>query len=285
MDLLFKNNIPLSQYCTFGIGGPARFFVEIYSINEMQETLRHCAQKQIPFFILGKGSNCVFDDRGFQGLVILNKIDFIHYLEDGLVHVGGGYSFSLLGTQTARKGFSGLEFASGIPGTVGGAIFMNAGANGGETFDNLISVEYVTENGDKIELKKEQLQFSYRFSCFQNMRGAIVGAQFALKPAAEAREKQLEIISYRKKTQPYSDMSAGCVFRNPVGGHAGAIIDKCGLKGFRIGDAQVSEKHANFVVNIEKATAQEVKDLINFIQKSVKEKMGIELEVEVRFIK
>lgn len=281
--LILKDKL-LKEICTFGIGGPARFYVEARTIEEMQASLQYCLDENLPFFILGRGSNCLFDDRGFAGLVIHNKIDFKEEHPEGLFHVGGGYNFSLLGSQTARAGWSGLEFASGIPGSVGGAVFMNAGANGKETCETLVSVDFMTPEGDLKILKKEDLHFSYRHSSFQKLSGAIVGATFKLQPSSEARQKQIEIITYRKNTQPYGEKSAGCIFRNPNCGHAGALIDQSGLKGFQIGGAKVSEMHANFIVNTEKAKAADVLELIEHIKKKVKEHSGMDLESEVRFI-
>lgn len=282
--IAFQENKPMSELCTFGIGGPARYFVEVRTIAEMQQALLTCKQQALPYLILGKGSNCLFDDRGFNGLVILNKIDFCERPSPEVYHVGGGYSFSLLGSQSARHGFAGLEFASGIPGSVGGAVFMNAGANGTETCTALTSVDYVDEDGQLHLLPKEQLQFAYRTSSFQQMPGAIVGATFTLTPSTTARSKQLEIITYRKKTQPYNDPSAGCIFRNPVCGHAGAMIEKSGLKGTLSGGAKVSEVHANFIVNAGNATAHDVLELIEIVKQRVKATTGVELESEVRYI-
>lgn len=281
---MFQENKPLSQLCTFGIGGPAKYFLEVRSADDMQKALAKCRSEKLPFFIIGKGSNSLFHDKGFNGVIILNKIDFIDRQPEGRYHVGAGYSFSLLGTQTARHGYAGLEFASGIPGSVGGAVFMNAGANGKETCETLESVDYMTEDGILKTLPKDELFFAYRTSSFQKMPGAIIGATFKLTESATARDKQLEIIAYRKKTQPYSDKSAGCIFRNPNCGHAGALIDQSGLKGMQVGGAKVSEMHANFIVNAEKATAQDVLELINVIKKQVKEKTGFELESEVRVV-
>lgn len=281
----FEVNRPLSQLSTFGIGGPARFFTEVQKIEELQSLLKYCHEKTLPFFIVGKGSNCLFDDRGFDGLVVLNKIAFCQF-EWPIVHVGAGYSFSLLGTQTARKGWSGLEFASGIPGSVGGAVYMNAGASGAETCQTLIEVVYVDEQGDLEILKRDQLVFSYRCSPFQNRKGAIAAAKFLLSPFEEARKKQLGIIDYRTRTQPYSDKSAGCVFRNPdpESHSAGALIQQCGLKGKRIGGAEISTMHANFIVNKDNATSQDVRQLAGEVKRTVKEKTGIDLEMEVRYI-
>jgi len=281
---LFKKGHLLKNYSTFGIGGAAKFFVEVRQVSEMQEILLFCHQNKLPYFILGKGSNTLFDDRGFDGVVIANRIDFIEKKEDHCWHVGAGYSFSLLGSQTARQGLSGLEFASGIPGSVGGAVYMNAGANGHETCETLLEVDFVTNTGELTLLKKSDLLFSYRHSPFQEMGGAIVGATFKLVPCTSAREQQLKILEYRKKTQPYNAKSAGCVFRNPHCHHAGALIDKSGLKGMTIGGAQVSTVHANFVINTGDATAKDVLTLIKHISETVQSITGVELESEVRLV-
>ena len=279
----FEVDKPLSQLSTFGIGGPARFFSEVQKIDELQTLLKYCHAQKLPFFVVGKGSNCLFDDKGFDGLVILNKITFCGF-EWPIIHVGAGYSFSLLGTQSARKGWAGLEFASGIPGSVGGAIYMNAGANGAETCETLLEVAFVNEMGECEVLKRDQIAFSYRFSAFQQRKGVIASAKFLLRPSEEARKKQLGIIDYRTRTQPYSDPSAGCVFRNPESHSAGALIQQCGLKGKRIGGAEVSGLHANFIVNKGGATSQDVLELAEEVKKTVKEKTGIDLEMEVRYV-
>jgi len=283
MNQLHRKRL-LKELCTLGIGGPADYFCEVNSVEKMQEVIRYCDEEKLRFLILGKGSNCLFDDRGYKGVVILNKIDFCDQKEPGLFHVGGGFSFSLLGAKTARQGWEGLEFASGIPGTVGGAVFMNAGANGTETYESLISVDFVDQHGELQILRKDDLDFQYRYSSFHKKRGAIVGATFQLRHSPEAREKQLKIIEYRTETQPYGDKSAGCIFRNPDQGHAGALIEQCGLKGLKIGGAEVSPKHANFIVNREEGTSQDFLNLISEVQKQVKEKTGSHLESEVRVI-
>jgi UDP-N-acetylmuramate dehydrogenase len=243
----------------------------------MEEAL----QLGFPTLIVGKGSNCLFDDRGFDGLVILNKVDFCRW-EGSEVTVGSGYNFSLLGVQTARKGFSGLEFASGIPATVGGAVFMNAGANGKETCDVLKSVLYF--EGERQEYRREELVFGYRQSPFRKRQGAILSATFSLQPNSEARQSQLHIIDYRMKTQPLKEKSAGCVFRNPPGQSAGALIDRCGLKGVSVGGAKISEIHANFIVNTGSASSQDVIQLIQLVQERVLRQTGVHLEPEIRIL-
>lgn len=279
----FEVDKPLSQLSTFGIGGPVRFFAEVSRVEDLQTLMRYCNAQKLPFFVLGKGSNVLFDDQGFDGLVILNKISFCHF-DWPIVHAGAGYSFSLLGNQTARKGWSGLEFASGIPGSVGGAVYMNAGASGLETCEPLIEATFVTQEGKIEVLTREQIAFSYRFSSFQKRKGAIVSAKFLLNPCPKARKKQLDIIEYRTRTQPYREKSAGCVFRNPPSCSAGKLIELSGLKGKGIGGAAVSTKHANFIVNKAGATSKEILELAAFVKGVVKEKTGVELEMEIRCI-
>jgi UDP-N-acetylmuramate dehydrogenase len=263
----FQEGRSLKDLTTFGIS----------------QIISYCSGKNLRYLVLGKGSNILFSDEGYNGVVILNKIHFCEE-EKGIFYVGAGYSFSLLGSQTARKGWAGLEFASGIPGSVGGAVYMNAGANGGETFQYLTEVTYINEKGKVEVLPKGKLQWGYRTSSFQNLKGAIAAARFHLIPSTEARARQLKIIDYRTKTQPYGDMSAGCVFRNAAHSSAGALIEQSGLKGFSIGGAEVSLLHANFIVNRNNAKAQDVLDLAAHVKKAVHEKTGCDLEMEIRVI-
>lgn len=279
----FIRDKPLSELSTIGIGGKARFYTEAKTISEMSSLLFYCFENELPYFILGKGSNTLFSDDGFDGLVIANRISYFEITGEN-VDVGAGMSFSLLGIKTAREGLQGLEFASGIPATVGGAIYMNAGANGQETKDVLLEVLYLDEEGSLQILSKEELTFGYRTSSFQQKKGAIVGARFALSRFDKAREHQLKILDYRMQTQPYKDKSAGCVFRNPEGKGAGALIDSCGLKGHRVGGAEVSLMHANFLINREGATASDILTLGKEVRDEVARKTGVILEWELRAI-
>ncbi len=276
--LTFQKNQLLKDYSTWGIGGPAKLFVAVRNASEMIQAL----QSSEKTLIIGKGSNCLFSDKGFDGLVILNKIDFCEH-ENSNLRVGAGYNFSRLGAQTARDGWKGLEFASGIPGTVGGAVFMNAGAGGSETCDVLTHVEYATKDGIQIFARKD-LSFTYRTSPFQSMCGAIVAAKFELTKCSDARQHQLDLVRYRTNTQPYGEKTCGCVFRNPGKMGAGALIEKCGLKGLSIGDMEVSLLHGNFMVNKGQGTAAQALELIEKVYEVVKEKTGEELQIEVRKI-
>ncbi len=277
-----KNSL-LAPYSTFGIGGPATYLTKVANLDEMREALAFSCREKIPFFVVGKGSNVLFDDKGFDGLVIINKIAFCNR-EENRVIVGSGYSFSLLGIQTAKWGLTGLEFASGIPATVGGAIFMNAGANGKETGDSLINVQYMYEDGSVEAFSKDRLIFSYRTSLFQKMVGAIVTAELSLQPDTSARQRQLTLLKHRVQTQPLKEKSAGCIFRNPPSYSAGTLIEASGLKGFRIGGAKVSEVHANFIINEGGASAEDVLTLIQHIQQRVQQQKGISLQMEVRYV-
>lgn len=273
----------LKNYTTLKVGGPAREFITVNSTQMMLDVMQYIKSEGLPFMVLGKGSNCLFDDRGFDGLIILNKIDFIR--ENGAeFEVGSGFSYSLLGVRAARKRWSGLEFASGIPGTVGGAVYMNAGANGMETCDALSHVSYIDEEGKLVTRTKEELTFRYRYSSFHEMKAMIVSAGFTLSPSEEARKKQIEIVNDRTKTQPYGECSAGCIFRNPAEGSAGALIEKSELKGLKIGGAEVSLKHGNFIINTGNAKTSEILELIALVKSKVKTETGTDLKVEVKVI-
>ena len=279
----FQEKVKLGKYTTFQIGGPAKYFIEVHTVEEMQDVMRFTHTSKEKFLILGKGSNILIDDKGFDGIVILNKISEILW-SDRTVKVGAGYSFALLGTQSTRKKFSGLEFAPGIPGSVGGAIFMNAGANKMEVKDVVMSVEYVNETGDIVTFSRDEIEFKYRFSMFHQMKGSIVSATFNLQPSNCANEMQKKMINYRMSTQPYKDKTFGCAFTNPTNQSAGKLIEDCGLKKTTVGGASVSDKHANFIVNSGNATTEDVKELLCHIQIEIKKKTGITLEREVRFV-
>ncbi len=254
-------------------------------MEELSKVLAYAHHGQLPLLMLGKGSNILFDDAGFNGVVVLCKI--AHYAREGLeIAVGAGYSFSLLGSRTARENLGGLEFAAGIPASVGGAIAMNAGIGEESCQDSLVEVTYVTAEGKIQVFKKEELEFGYRTSCFQRWKGAVAGARFRLIPSEGAQGRVQALLERRIKSQPYKAKSAGCVFKNPSTSplSAGALIDRCGLKGVRRGGAEVSPLHANFIVNLGDATSKDVLALAEHIRCVVKEKTGIELEKELHYI-
>lgn len=281
MHLPFKYDVSLKNYTTYGVGGNAKRLIEVTSVEQLIEVMKEVREER--YIVIGKGSNTLFDDAGFDGTVIVNKIQFIEWSETE-VKVSGGYSFSMLGSAAARNGFTGLEFAAGIPGSVGGAVFMNAGADRMEVKDVIKSVTFLHPTGQIQELQKEELNFSYRNSSFQEMPGVILSAVFALNKSEEASKTVKKIVDYRIQTQPYRSKSCGCTFKNPVSVSAGKLIDECGLKGFKIGGAMVSDLHANFIVNADGATSENILDVIKYVQIKVYLLKGIHLETEVRYV-
>lgn len=278
-----KENVPLGSYTTLEVKSQAQYLVECRSSKELLDALDFASEHHLPFYIIGKGSNIWVTKSRIVGLVIVNKIQCIHPLEKGVFDVGAGTSFPYLSLQTAKLGFTGLEFALGIPGSVGGAIAMNAGARGQETADTVLQVECITRDKKLIWLQKEEIDFRYRFSSFQKNGAIITRARFQLSKRDNARQTQKEMLAYRLQTQPYKAKTAGCFFRNPREGKtAGALIEECGLKGFQIGGACVSNLHANFIENINEATPEDIAQLIKQIQRIVYEKTHIELALEVK---
>ena len=284
-SLKILRNYPTSKLTTMGVGGPAKFMLEASSLADLKEAVSYFQAQEIDYIVIGKGSNLIFHDEGFAGAVIVNKINFIRDLGDNLWQVAAGVSLSYLSSFTAKKNLSGLESAAGIPASVGGAVYMNAGANGWEMVDCLKSVEYLDPTGQVSTYNIDKAEFSYRHSPFQNSKNIIISATFKLIPSDLSRKKQLEIIAKRKQSQPLSQKSAGCIFRNPSQEMpAGKLIQSLGLSNFYIGGARVSPVHANFIVNQNGATAKELQELKTIIIKKVKEKTGIELESEVIFM-
>lgn len=278
---------PMKFHTSFAIGGPSEYFVHISNRDELIQTVNLCKKAEIPFLLIGKGSNLLVNDEGLKGVVAT----FIGELalakrEDNEVIVGAGMSLSDLAAFTVREGLTGLEFASGIPGTVGGAVFMNAGAYGGEMKDVLISAELLV-NGELRHFTNEELKLSYRKSVVQELEGAvIVSARFLLssdKP--EEIQARIDDLSFRRRDkQPLELPSAGSTFKRPENGYASKLIDEAGLRGTRIGGAEVSKKHTGFIVNVDNASCEDVKKLISHIQKVVYEKSGIRLMPEVKML-
>ncbi|KAL2531603.1 UDP-N-acetylmuramate dehydrogenase [Abeliophyllum distichum] len=278
----------LKNLSTWGIGGPCKYFVQVFHQNQLISAIRYCNEHSIRFMIIGKGSNCLFDDMGFDGCIILNGIELLKTIEPGLYRVGSGYPFNRLGVQSATEGFTGLEFAGGIPGTVGGAAYMNAGANGQETADTIDCIEMITSEGEYRTLKRSDLDFGYRSSPFQDMEdlAAITAVTFRLEFSESARRLQQEYLKRRKFTQPVGERSAGSVFRNPLDSNISAAecIDRAGLKGYRIGGAMVSKKHANFFINCGGASSQEMLELIRLVKETVFKGFGVELKEEILYV-
>ncbi|XP_008807119.3 UDP-N-acetylenolpyruvoylglucosamine reductase-like [Phoenix dactylifera] len=285
---VLQNQKHLKELSSWGIGGPCSYFLHVSRPSQLIAAIRYCRARSIPFLIIGKGSNCLFDDRGFDGLVMLNRLDQFEAIEPGVYRVGSGYPFNRLGVRCSVEGFSGLEFAGGIPGTVGGAVFMNAGADGQETGHVIDSVEMVTMDGEVRVLRRSDLAFGYRRSTFQQMEdlAAIVAVTFRLVPAETARERQRALLERRRKTQPIGERSAGSVFRNPsgIGVSAGELIEMAGLKGLEMGGAKVSKVHANFFINFNGSTSTDMLGLMNHVKERVDQMFGLELKEEIRYI-
>ena len=281
-----KENEPLAKHTSFRIGGPEELLVFPSNRDELQTALRCAAEAGEKPRILGAGTNILAPDEGVRGLVVCLRDTFmgLTLLDDTHIEAMSGMTLAKTAMFAARNGLSGLEFAHGIPGTVGGAIYMNAGAYGGEIRDVAIETEFMRLDGSVERVSGQAQGFGYRTSAFQGREGVIVSAVFALKPGneMEIREKIYELNQRRRDSQPLELPSAGSTFKRPKEGYAAALIDQAGLKGFTVGGAQVSEKHAGFVVNRGGATAADVLRLIGAVRERVLQASGIELEPEVR---
>ena len=274
----------LSKHTTWKIGGPADLLVEPSSREGLIKTMSFIREKQIPWRAIGRGSNILVSDEGLEGITIkLGKGMDALTVDDELVTVGAGYPLVKLATLISRQGLSGLEFAGGIPGSVGGAVFMNAGAHGSDIAAIFVKALILFEDGRLEWLSHEEMAFSYRTSTLQRELAICIEAVFKLKKGdrAEIVSRMQENKAYRKKSQPYSYPTCGSVFRNPLPNYAGNLIEEAGLKGHQIGGAQISDIHANFIVNVDSAKAQDVLDLIQHVQTVIYEKRKIRMETEV----
>ena len=282
----YIENAPLSDYLTFRVGGPCRVMVFPDSADKIIEVLNYLRSSGIRYYIIGKGSNLLCSDSGFDG-VILNttKYDSLCVINDHII-CSSGISLSRLCRAALDNSLSGLECEYGIPGSVGGAVYMNAGAYGGEIKDSVFSVTHITAGGELETVYRNKLDFGYRHSYYSDKDLFILKTEFALNKAdrEEIRNKMEDLLSRRKAKQPLDLPSAGSTFKRPEGYYAGALIEECGLKGYSIGGAQVSVKHAGFVVNTGNATCSDITALIDYCRKTVYEKTGVTLEPEVKYI-
>lgn len=280
----FKENIPLKSYSTIEIGGPARFLIEAFSKKDLQEALKFAMSKGIPYYILGRGSNTLFDDQGFNGVVIVNRFSSIVQKGEGRFVVASGTSLPLVSMKTATQGWGGLEWALGIPGSVGGAVAMNAGASKSDISSVIEEVLFLHSSGEEQIFLKKEIAFGYRSSPFQKLEGIILEATFHLYPCRDARANQLHLFQNRRKTQPYHEPSLGCVFQNPENFSCGRIIDELGLKGFQQGGAHISPLHGNFITNPKGGTSHDVKALIQMIEEKVSKEKNLTLKKEIRIV-
>lgn len=281
----YKLNELLKKHTTFKIGGNAKILVEINSENTLVQLLKFIRENNIKFFVLGKGSNILAEDNGFDGVIlkISNKFSEINIADNGIVTCTAGTPLSELCLFALENSLSGLEFAYGIPGTAGGALFMNAGAYGGEIKDVVMSARYVDKKGNIMTINAEDMNLSYRHSIFsESTDNIIIDMTFCLNKGnkTEIKAKMDELLQKRKDKQPLEFPSAGSTFKRPQGSYASLLIEQCGLKGMSVGGAQVSEKHSGFVINTGDATFADVLSLCDKVKEIVKEKTGYILELE-----
>ena len=285
-DLDLRPQEPLSRHTSFRIGGPAELMAFPCDREELARLLKASALLDCRPAILGAGTNILAPDNGLAGLTVCLKdcMGGLEQIDATAIRVGAGVTMTRAAVFAAGLGLSGLEFAHGIPGTVGGGVYMNAGAYGGEICQVCSSVDVMDYDGSVRTLSNEEMQFSYRHSRLEAEGGIVLSATFVLtpKPEEEIRAVMRELMAKRSASQPLDLPSAGSAFKRPAGGYAAALIDKTGLKGYAVGGAAVSEKHAGFVVNLGGATAEDVKELLRQVSDKVYDAQGIRLEPEVR---
>lgn len=281
-----EHNFPLQKLSTWRIGGLAEIVFWPQNEEELVKVWLQGKEKNIPLRFFGRGSNILFPDEGLPGLTIITTQLNQTQWDEEVVRVDAGRPLAALAQEAAARGLTGLEFGAGIPGTVGGAIVMNAGAHGGSIADILEQVKIMTFSGEVKVLDKEDLKFGYRQCSLRDQAIILEGVLRLRKGEKESiKGKMSEYLAKRKASQPLEYPNAGSVFRNPTGDSAGRLIERAGWKGKKYGDAQVSEKHANFIINLGNATAFQVQSLIEDIQRDVQEKYGVELKPEVCIIK
>ncbi len=276
---------PMSCHTTFRVGGMADFFVTPKNANEVKDAIEICREEGMPYYIIGNGSNLLVSDKGYRGVIIqiykeMNEIT----VEDGKVKAQAGALLSGIAAKALAAELTGFEFASGIPGTIGGACVMNAGAYGGEMKDVLESVTVLTGEGEIIELGRNELELGYRTSVIAKKGYIVLGAVMKLEhgDAVNIKAYMDELKEKRVTKQPLEYPSAGSTFKRPEGHFAGKLIEDAGLRGFQVGGAQVSEKHCGFVINRDHATAADIMELMRQVQMRVKENSGVDLEPEVK---
>lgn len=285
-DVELRFHEPMAAHTSFRIGGGVEVMAFPKNPEELASVLKQSTLLDCKPVILGAGTNVLAPDEGLQGLVICLKdcLDGMQRLDDTTIRVAAGVTMTRAAVFAANLGLSGLEFAHGIPGTVGGGVYMNAGAYGGEICQICKSVEVMDFCGNVRSYSCDEMQFSYRHSVLEEHDGIVISADFVLqkKSVDEIREKMKELMGKRSASQPLDKPSAGSAFKRPVGGYAAALIDQAGLKGYQVGGAAISTKHAGFAVNLGGATAEDVKALLRQVSDIVYEKSGIRLEPEVR---
>lgn len=278
----------MSKHTTFRVGGPAARYLVPEREEEVAEAVWRAEEGGLPWYVIGRGSNLLVSDDGFDGVIIEigRGMEKIRVAGDGTVEAQAGISLAAMAAFLQRESLAGFEFASGIPGTLGGGITMNAGAYGGEIRDCIVSAKILTENGDILVLDRDGLELGYRSSIIQKKPYTVLSARFVFEGGDPVRiqERMKELNLRRREKQPLEYPSAGSTFKRPEGYYAGKLIEDAGLRGYRIGDAQVSEKHCGFVINRGNATAAQIWQLIREVRKEVREQFQVELEPEVRMV-
>ena len=281
-NMLFDE--PMSKHTSFKTGGNADVFIKACSVDEIKSVLKISKENDIPLFVLGNGTNLLVKDEGFRGIVLQIKLEDIE-IEDTVVFVQSGVKNAILAKKLLDNSLTGFEFAAGIPGTIGGAIKMNAGAYGGEIKDIVEEVTYLDYDGNIHTITNSECEFSYRHSKFFNEKAIILGAKLKLEKGIKEviSEKMIELAEQRKQKQPLEYPNAGSTFKRGENYITAKLIDECGLKGYSIGGAQVSEKHAGFIINKANSTSKDILNLIEYVKTKVKDQTGedIKLEIEV----
>ncbi|HMR99556.1 MAG TPA: UDP-N-acetylmuramate dehydrogenase [Anaerolineales bacterium] len=285
---MVKENVPLAPFTSARIGGPADIFVTVDSVAALARVVKFLWKNELPFIVLGGGSNILISDKGVRGVVVMNrakKVSF-HAGDQPSVTAESGVVFSNLANRCASKGFGGIEWAAAVPGTIGGAVYGNAGAFGGDVAGSLLSTELLTENGRET-YSVERMGYGYRASVLKSgeLKAVVLSAELSLTNSTkeDATVKIQQFSAHRKTTQP-PGASMGSMFKNPAGDYAGRLIEASGLKGTRIGNAEVSPLHGNFFVNHGATRAEDIRALVQLVRKTVKEKQGVELELEIEMV-
>ena len=278
---------PMSKHTTFRIGGPADLFVAPENTDEIKKLIAICKEEEVPYFILGNGSNLLVSDKGYRGVIMQLYRSFGQItLKENEIHAQAGALLSGIAAMAREASLTGFEFAGGIPGTLGGAVVMNAGAYGGEMKDVLKEVTVLTPEGEIVTLQADELQMGYRTSVVKEAGYIVLEAVISLKEGnpEEIKNRMQELAAMRSSKQPLSYPSAGSTFKRPEGYFAGKLIMDSGLRGYQVGGAQVSEKHCGFVINAGNATAKDVTTLMADVQRIVMEKFGVKLEPELKLL-
>ena len=284
---IFLTDEPMSRHTTFRTGGPADIYIEPSGVEELKQVLDICREENVAYTIIGNGSNLLVGDGGYRGVLISFGKPFAQVtIEGAQVRTGAGALLSAVAKQVLNASLTGFEFAAGIPGTIGGAVVMNAGAYGGELCQVLREATVLTPEGDVKTLPAEELELGYRTSCVQKNGYIVLEAVLQLQPgnADDIRAVMDALASKRREKQPLEYPSAGSTFKRPEGHFAGRLIQDAGLRGFRVGGAQVSEKHCGFVINRDHATSADILSLCRQVQEKVKAQFGVELELEVKLL-